>query len=85
MPEISRFFGMVIQMYFMDHVSPHFHVRGSVNARVSITPVAVVGGNLTGRRLALVAEWATLHQAELQENWDRLRLGRPALRIPPLE
>jgi hypothetical protein len=86
MPEISRFFGMVIEMFFRDHVPPHFHVRyGSARARIQIAPVELLDGRLPPRPLALVVEWATLHQAELTENWNRLRTERPPFRIPPLE
>lgn len=86
MPEISRFFGMVVEMFFRDHAPPHFHVRyGSARARLRIAPVELLDGRLPVRHLAMVAEWATLNQAELLENWDRLRTDRPPLRIAPLE
>ena len=86
MPEISRFFGIVIRMYFLDHEPPHFHAKyGGVEAQVRIHPVGLLEGTFPPRALALVVEWATLHQAELLENWRRLHAGEPPLGIEPLE
>jgi len=86
MPEISRFFGIVIRMYFLDHEPPHFHAfYGDAEAQLRIEPVGLLAGRLPPRALALVVEWATLHQAELQDNWRRLHADAPALKIPPLE
>lgn len=86
MPEISRFFGIVILMYFNDHDPPHFHARYSGHAaRVAIDPLAVLSGSLPPRVLGLVAEWATLHCEELAANWVRLRRGRAPRRIDPLQ
>ena len=86
MPEISRFLGIVIRMYFFDHAPPHLHASyGSVEARIQITPVELIDGNLPPRVLALVVEWATLHQAELLENWRLLQADDPPARIAPLE
>lgn len=86
MPEVSRFFGIVIRMYFLDHEPPHFHASyGGAEAQLQITPVGVLRGELPPRALALVVEWATLHQAELHENWRRLHADESPLRIAPLE
>lgn len=86
MPEISRFFGIVIRMYFDDHAPPHFHASyGGLKAQLRIAPVGVIGGHLSPRSLALIVEWAIVHQAELLANWDRLRREEPPVRIPPLE
>jgi hypothetical protein len=86
-PEISRFFGIVIRMYFDDHVPPHFHASyAGHEGRISISPIgALTGGDLPARPLALAVEWATLHQGELLENWRLARLGRPLASIAPLE
>ena len=67
MPEISRFYGIVIQMYFGDHPPPHFHARyaGDV-AKIDIEALSVIDGRLPGRALGLVIEWASLHQDELR-------------------
>jgi hypothetical protein len=86
MPEISRFFGIVIRMYFFDHEPPHFHAQyGRDEAVVRIQPLGLLAGDLPARPLALVIEWARLHQDDLLENWARLHSDVPAERIAPLE
>jgi len=86
-PEISRFFGIVIRMYFDDHAPPHFHASyGGHEGRISISPIGVMPRcDLPPRPLALTVEWATLHQEELLENWELARLGKPLKSIAPLE
>jgi hypothetical protein len=86
MPEISRFLGIVIRMYFFDHEPPHFHAHyGDSEAQFRIHPIGLLGGDLPPRVLALVVEWGKLHEAELMENWRRLHSDEPAQRIAPLE
>ena len=86
MPEISRFLGIVIRMYFLDHDPPHFHATyAGAEAQIRIHPVGVLGGRLPPRALALVVEWANLHEAELLENWRCLHADEPPTKIAPLE
>ncbi|MEW6322379.1 MAG: DUF4160 domain-containing protein [Acidobacteriota bacterium] len=85
MPEICRFYGIVIKMYFADHAPPHFHAEyGEYEARIAIQTLAVITGWLPPRAMGLVAEWATLHQAELQGLWDRASRLEPLHRLDPL-
>lgn len=85
MPEISRFFGITIRMYFDEHEPPHFHaVYSGTEAVVDIGSPHVTEGNLPGRAASMVVEWAWLHRSELLENWEALRSGRPAQKVPPL-
>jgi phosphomannomutase len=85
-PEISRFFGIVIQMYANDHVPPHFHATyGGFYAHIRIAPVVLLHGRLPPRVFALIVEWATLHRDELLSNWERLRQGQIPEPIAPLE
>ncbi len=73
MPEISRFLGIVITMYFNDHNPPHFHVRYEESrALVGIEPLELREGQLPPRVLGLVMEWGEMHQSELMENWTTL-------------
>jgi phosphomannomutase len=84
MPEISRFFGIVIAMYYDEHGRPHFHARsGGHEISVEIDGL-VVRGEFSGPGLRLVLDWAELHRAELLENWDRARRGLPLIPIEPL-
>lgn len=85
MPEISRFYGIVVRMYFDDHAPPHVHViHGGTDVTIGIAPIAVIRGRLKPRALGLVTEWMALHAAELRANWARARSGRPLQRIAPL-
>ena len=86
MPEISRFFGIIIRMYFDDHTPPHFHaVYGNNEVQISINPIAVLRGDLPPRAESMVVELTALHQNELVENWNRLNKNQPALKIEPLK
>ena len=86
MPEISRFFGVLISMYYHDHSPPHFHVRyGSQKALISIDRLTILEGRLSPRVLGLVIEWAALHRTELEQDWERSRQDLPLERIDPLE
>lgn len=86
MPEISRFFGMIITIYYNDHPPPHFHVRyNQQKAIVSIQTLEILEGKLTPRLFKLVTEWATLHQTELMTNWELARENQPLNNILPLE
>ena len=85
MPEISRFYGIVIKMYFADHAPPHFHAEyAEYEARIAIGSLAVLSGNLPPRAMGLVAEWTTLHQKELQALWERASKLQPLNRLDPL-
>jgi hypothetical protein len=69
MPEISRFFGIVITMYYNDHAPPHFHARYSgQKALMAIETFTLLQGHLSPRVLGLVVEWAAQHRAELLAN-----------------
>jgi hypothetical protein len=86
MPEISRFFGMVIAMFYNDHAPPHFHVRyAGQKAVVGINPVALLEGKLSPKARSLVYEWAELHQEELMADWALARQQAPLNKIVPLE
>jgi hypothetical protein len=67
MPEISRFFGIVIAIFYNDHPPPHFHVRyGAQRAILDIESMLVIGGTLTPRLRGPVVEGVAQHQGELQ-------------------
>ena len=86
MPEISRFFGIVITMYYNDHAPPHFHARyGRRKAVVEIESLRLLAGQLPPRALGLVMEWATIHRQELMADWLLARNKTALERIQPLE
>ena len=86
MPEISRFLGIIITMYYNDHPPPHFHVRyNQQKAIIDIQNLSILEGKLTPRVFGLVIEWAAIHQPELLANWQRAREQKPLKKIEPLE
>jgi len=71
MPEICRFLGIVISMYFNEHNPPHFHIRyNEYRAVISIRSLNIMDGHLPARVRGLVEEWAELHQQELMLMWE---------------
>lgn len=86
MPEIARFYGIVIKMFFEDHNPPHFHAQyGEYEVLIDITTFAVFAGHLPPRALGLVIEWATQHQNELLNNWESSRAQESLSKIEPLK
>jgi len=79
MPELSRFFGIVVRMYFNDHHPAHFHAcYGDSEALIEIETLNILRGELPRRALAMVLEWAVLHRQELRMAWMNARGGKPA-------
>jgi hypothetical protein len=86
MPEISRFLGIVIKMFFDEHQPPHFHAEyGGNEALVDIDNLSIFAGRLSPRVTGLVIEWAALHQRELMQDWHRAKSQQPLEKISPLE
>ena len=88
MPEIARFYGIIIRMYAepeAPHHRPHFHAYYQNHAAVySIDTLELINGTLPRRQQRLVEAWAELHQGELTENWERLQSGQLPYKIAPL-
>jgi hypothetical protein len=88
MPELSRFYGIIIRMYLeagVPHHSPHFHAYyGDEVAVYGIQPVQLLSGGLSRRQARLVEAWAELHETELLADWLRLQSGQRPLPIAPL-
>lgn len=85
MPEISRFYGIVIQIYFGGHVPPHFHVSYSGHtAKFDVETLALIEGSLPARAAGMVIEWATLHQEELREAFRKAAALERPQKITPL-
>ena len=86
MPEISRFLGIIIAMFYNDHNPPHFHAKyGDFEAAIAIDTGEVIEGHLPPRVLGLVQEWRERHKSELRENWDLARKRKALKKIEPLE
>jgi hypothetical protein len=88
-PEISRFFGIVIRMFTeagAQHHTPHFHAFYQNHVAVfGVDPIDLIAGEIPRPQRRLTEAWAELHKAELQADWVRLQTGRPALPIAPLQ
>lgn len=88
LPEISRFFGIVVRMFVepgAPHHRPHFHAYYQDSAAVfSIDPFECIGGSFPRTQQRLVDAWGEIHREELQRNWERLQSGRVPVRIEPL-
>jgi hypothetical protein len=85
MPEISRFYGIIIKMYFDDHHPPHFHaIYGELETIININTLGIIWGELTPRALGLVMEWASLHRDELLHAWEQSKNLKPLDKIDPL-
>ncbi|MEO8210412.1 MAG: DUF4160 domain-containing protein [bacterium] len=86
MPQISRFFGIIISMYFDDHNPPHFHARyGEFESLIAINDFSILEGNLPSRALSLVIEWASINKNLLKENWTLIQNNNAPNPIKPLQ
>lgn len=86
MPEICRFFGIVIKMFYGDHLPPHFHAEyGDYRALINIKTLSIFEGHLPGRALGLVIEWAQINQNELLKLWERAVNNEKLFNLKPLE
>lgn len=85
MPEISRFYGIIIRMYFQDHNPPHFHaLYQGYKAEYAIKTLDILTGSMPPRAHAMILEWASLHKKELLENWEKASQPEPLNQIEPL-
>ena len=86
MPRISYFYGIAIYMYYRDHAPPHFHaIYAEFEAEIDIHTAEVTKGQLPRRALALVRDWAIMHQEELMRDWENARARQPLREIAPLD
>jgi len=86
MPTICVFFGIVIRMYYDEHIPPHFHAYyGESSAVIEIETLRLRDGSLPKRAMALVLEWAQEHRSELMNNWQLAKNHQPLEKIAPLE
>lgn len=87
MPEISRFYGIIIRMFFKDHLPPHFHAEyGEHSAQIGINDGEIVEGSLPRKALRLVQAWAEIHKDELMDNYKQsLKEGGIISKIEPLK
>lgn len=86
MPEISRFFGIIIRMFFDEHNPPHIHAEYQGRKAVFDLNGNVARGDIASRTATrLVREWIELHADELQEDWELAQAGKEIKKIAPLD
>lgn len=86
MPEVSRFYGIVIALYYNEHNPPHFHAKyGEFIAEIEIRTLQVLKGELPKRAKTLVLEWADEHRNELMQDWELARQKHELKPIEPLK
>lgn len=85
MPSISRFYGIIIFMFYDEHNPPHFHASYNEDkAIIDISTLKILEGKLPPRAIGLIMEWASLNQDELMKNWENARIGKELIKIKPL-
>jgi hypothetical protein len=86
MPEVSRFYGIIIAFYYNEHNPPHFHAKyGEFRAEVDIRTLQILNGDLPKRAKSMVLEWADEHRNELMQNWELARQNNELKAIEPLK
>ncbi len=86
MPVLSRFYGIMIMMFFKDHNPPHVHAKYAGQIGIfDIRTHVIKGGKLPPHAVTLVQEWLRLHEKELMENWRRAQSDRPLKPVAPLK
>ena len=85
MPEICRFYGIAIYIYFNEHQPPHFHaVYGENEVLITIENLSVLAGSIPPRSLGLIIEWASIHKNELFKIWNQAMNHQKLDKIEPL-
>ena len=82
MPEICRFYGIIIKMYYDDHSPPHFHAEyGEFQALIQFESFTLIKGHLPPKAIGLVMEWSALHKDELLQEWNLAHEDKPLFKI----
>ena len=85
MPELCRFYGIIIRMFWADHPPAHFHaVYGEHEALIEILTSEIIAGSLPLGAHSLVSQWVALHREELLETWQLARQSKPLRKLEPL-
>lgn len=84
MPTISMFFGIIIRMFYADHMPPHFHAEYQGHKAIFDMDGVLIEGELPGKQSKIVEAWALIHHDELLANWDLARDNAELFKIEPL-
>ena len=85
MPEICRFFGIIVSLYWRDHNPPHIHFTyGGYECSISVTE-RIVDGKVRSKVITKVNEWMDLHESEILSLWEKAQKGEKLFHIEPLK
>ncbi|MCU7490084.1 MAG: DUF4160 domain-containing protein [Bacteroidota bacterium] len=84
MPEICRFYGIIIFMNYNDHNPPHFHARYQEQEIIVEIQTGNIEGKMSQRALTMIFEWTDKYRNELLENWELTKQRKSLKNIPPL-
>ena len=85
MPTISSFFGIFIQIMYLDHNPPHFHAKYGDQKVIVEIENGNIKGEISERALRLILEWLALHRTELKQAWEKAKIGEEPDKIEPLK
>ena len=85
MPEISRFYGIIIYLYWRDHNPPHLHFTyGNYECSISVID-RIIDGQAPSKVIAKVNQWLDLHEDEILSLWEKAKRGEKLNTIEPLK
>jgi hypothetical protein len=86
MPEVCRFYGIIIMMFYKDHTPPHFHAKyGNFTAYFDIKTGEIIDGEMPRRATRLIQDWSELNKEKLLLNWIESQKDNPQfIEIEPL-
>jgi len=84
MPEICRFYGIIIKMFYNDHNPPHIHVEYQDFKAIITINEGIIEGKMPKTALKLIFEWMELHKDDLLNNWEKIENKKPIDSIEPL-
>lgn len=86
MPEISRFFGIIVSIFYDEHNPPHFHARyNEYKITININDLSILEGSFPPRAMGILIEWAMIHRSELKQEWDLAMDQKELFPIEPLK
>jgi len=85
MPEISRFYGIIIKMYFDDHNPPHIHIKYGEYDAIMYIQDCIIDGKIPSKVVKKVEEWVNLHNEQLLGHWELAQKGMKLEKIEPLK
>jgi len=87
MPELCRFYNIIIRMLYADddqHHKPHIHVQyAEYKASIGLDG-ELLAGSIPEKQLRLIRAWLIIHEDELYAYWNKAVRSEPVGKIEPL-